>query len=82
MAKMGRGPPLFDGRNFSNWKSWMGVYLDALGPDVWNITKTGYTEALTPKQQKWNAKARNAIIEGISDDVFASEYVASIDSTS
>jgi hypothetical protein len=73
---------LFDGRNFFNWKSRMGVYLNALGPDVWNVTKTGYTEALTPKQQKWNAKARNAIIEGISDDVFASEYVASIDSTS
>jgi hypothetical protein len=37
---------------------------------VWNATKTGYTGALTPEQQKWNAKARNAIIEGISDDVF------------
>jgi hypothetical protein len=49
----------------------MGAYLDALGPDVWNTTKTGYTRALTPEQQKWNAKARNAIIEGISEDVFA-----------
>jgi hypothetical protein len=29
------------------------------------------TGALTPKQQKWNAKARNAIIEGISEDIFA-----------
>jgi hypothetical protein len=37
---------------------------------VWNATKTGYTGALTPEQQKWNVKARNAIIEGISDDVF------------
>jgi hypothetical protein len=27
--------------------------------------------ALTPEQQKWNAKARNAIIEDISDDIFA-----------
>jgi hypothetical protein len=71
MAKMGSGPPLFDGRNFSYWKSRMGAYLDALGPDVWNATKTGYTGTLTPEQQKWNAKARNAIIEGISDDVFA-----------
>jgi hypothetical protein len=49
----------------------MGAYLDALGPDVWNTTKIGYTGALTPEQQKWNAKARNAIIEGISEDVFA-----------
>jgi hypothetical protein len=49
----------------------MGAYLDALGPDVWNATKTGYTRALTSEQQKWNAKARNAIIEGISEDIFA-----------
>jgi hypothetical protein len=27
--------------------------------------------ALTPEQQKWNAKPRNTIIEGISEDVFA-----------
>jgi hypothetical protein len=38
---------------------------------VWNATKIGYTGALTPEQQKWNAKARNSIIEGISEDVFA-----------
>jgi hypothetical protein len=49
----------------------MGAYLDALGPDVWIATKTGYTGALTPEQQKWNAKARNAIIEGISENIFA-----------
>jgi hypothetical protein len=49
----------------------MGEYLDALSPDVWNATKTGYTGALTLEQQKWNAKARNAIIEGISEDIFA-----------
>jgi hypothetical protein len=49
----------------------MGVYLDTLGPDVWNATKTGYTGVLTLDQQKWNAKARNAIIEDISEDVFA-----------
>jgi hypothetical protein len=48
----------------------MGAYLDALSPDVWNATKTSYTEALTPQQQKWNAEARNAIIEGISKDIF------------
>ena len=49
----------------------MGAYLDALGPDVWNATKTGFTGPLTTEQLKWNAKARNAIIEGISEDVFA-----------
>jgi hypothetical protein len=49
----------------------MGAYLDALCPDVWNANKTDYTGALTPEQQKWNAKARNAIIEDISENVFA-----------
>jgi hypothetical protein len=49
----------------------MGAYLDALRPDVWIATKIGYTGTLIPKQQKWNAKARNAIIEGISEDIFA-----------
>jgi hypothetical protein len=68
---MGSGPLLFDGRNFSYWKSRTGAYLDALSPDVWIATKTGYTGALTPEEQKWNAKARNAIIEGISEDIFA-----------
>jgi hypothetical protein len=48
----------------------MNAYLDALSPDVWNAAKTGYTGALTPEQQKWNAKARNVIIEGISEDIF------------
>jgi hypothetical protein len=48
----------------------MGAYLDVLCPDVWNATKIGYTRALTSEQQKWNAKTRNAIIEGISEDVF------------
>jgi hypothetical protein len=33
--------------------------------------QTGYTGAFTPEQQKWNAKTRNAIIEDISEDVFA-----------
>jgi hypothetical protein len=49
----------------------MGAYLDALSLDVWIATKIGYTGDLTLEQQKWNAKARNAIIEGISEDIFA-----------
>jgi hypothetical protein len=68
---MESGPPLFDGRNFSYWKSRMGAYLYALSLDVWIVTKTDYTRALTPEQQKWNARARNVIIEGISEDIFA-----------
>jgi hypothetical protein len=70
MARMRSGSPLFDGRNFSYWMFRMGAYIDALSPDVWNAIKTGYTGALTLEQQKWNAKARNVIIECISEDIF------------
>jgi hypothetical protein len=33
--------------------------------------QTGYTGALTPEQQKWNVKVRNAITDDISEDIFA-----------
>jgi hypothetical protein len=46
---MGSGPPLFDGRNFSYWKSRMGAYLDALSPNVWNATKTPGLSLLSNK---------------------------------
>jgi hypothetical protein len=51
MARMGSGPPMFDGINFSYWKSRIGAYLDALSLNVWNATKTGYTGALTPENK-------------------------------
>jgi hypothetical protein len=49
----------------------MGAYIDALSPDVWNTTKIGYIGTLTSEQQKWNAKAKNAIIEDISENIFS-----------
>ena len=49
----------------------MAAYLDAIAPEVWLATKTGFTETPTPEQLKWNAKARNAIFEAISKEVFA-----------
>ena len=48
-----------------------GRYFDAIAPEVWLATKTGFTRTPTTEQLKWNAKARNAIFEDISEEVFA-----------
>jgi len=71
MAKMGSSPPHFEGKNFAYWKVRMGAYLDAIAPEVWMATKTGFTGTPTTEQLKWNAKTRNAIFEAISEEVFA-----------
>ena len=49
----------------------MAAYLDAIAPEVWLATNTGFTGTPTSEQLKWNAKARNAIFEAISEEVFA-----------
>ena len=71
MAKMGGSPPHFEGKNFAYWKVRMAAYLDAIAPEVWLATKTGFTGTPTSEQLKWNAKARNVIFEAISEEVFA-----------
>ena len=48
----------------------MATYLDAIAPEVWLATKTRFTGTPTSEQLKW-AKARNAIFEAISEEVFA-----------
>jgi len=35
--------PLFDGTNYSFWKFIMKTYLSALGYEIWEATKNGYT---------------------------------------
>jgi hypothetical protein len=71
MAKMGGSLPLFEGRNFAYWKARMAAFLDAIAPEVWLAIENGFTGDLTTHQVKWNAKARNAIFEVISEEVFA-----------
>ena len=68
---MGGSPPHFEGKNFDYWKVRMATYLDVIAPEVWLATKTGFTGTPTSEQLKWNAKARNAIFEAISEEVFA-----------
>ena len=43
MTKMGGSPPHFEGKNFVYWKVRMAAYLDAIAPEVWLATKTGFT---------------------------------------
>jgi hypothetical protein len=63
-------PPLFDGTIFSFWKIRMRTYLMALGVDVWDVVKNGYTKlvVLASKDNKlefiFNAKGMNAILNG------------------
>jgi hypothetical protein len=56
MAKMGGSPPHFEGKNFAYWKVRMAAYLDAIAPEVWLVTQTGFTEPPTTEQLKWNAR--------------------------
>jgi lysophospholipase L1-like esterase len=49
----------------------MSAYLDAIAPEVWLATENSFTSDLTTDQVKLNAKARNAIFEAISEEVFA-----------
>ena len=50
MAKMGGSPPHFEGKNFAYWKVRMAAYLDAIAPEVWLATKTGFTGSPTSEQ--------------------------------
>jgi hypothetical protein len=71
-----RKPPLFDGTFFSFWKVRMRTYLTALGVDVWDVVKIGYTKpvVLASKDDKlefsFNAKGMNAILNGLTEVEF------------
>ncbi|KAJ8644712.1 hypothetical protein MRB53_006460 [Persea americana] len=65
--------PFFDGSNYSFWKIRMQSFLSSLMRDVWNIVKKGYTGSDDPtypnekKLYEYDAKARNALMNGLSD---------------
>ncbi len=52
MAKMSGSAPHFEGKNFAYWKVRMAAYLDAIAPEVWLATKTGFTGTHTTEQLK------------------------------
>ena len=65
---------LFDGTNYSFWKLRMKTYISALGYEIWEATKNGYTTPSMPitiaadrKEYESNSKAKNAIMCGLVD---------------
>ena len=73
------GYPLFNGQNYAFWSTRMKLFLQAQGPDVWQIVKTGFTlpegvdEPMEPIERRkyvHNSKAMSAILGGITKSYF------------
>ncbi|XP_057870879.2 uncharacterized protein LOC131077401 [Cryptomeria japonica] len=69
--------PLFDGTDYVFWKIRMETYLISLDLDVWNIVCSKYSVPATiptdpdeKKQYEMNARAKHAILCGLTKDVF------------
>ena len=67
----GSSVPRFEGKNFAYWKVRMASYLEAISPECWQATSVGFEQPFTEQEVRWNAKAKNAIFEGISEEVFS-----------
>ena len=67
----GSGPPQFDGSGFPYWKARMQSYIESISIDAWIATSVGFEKPYDEFQAKWNARAKNAIFEAISPQVFA-----------
>lgn len=66
--------PLFDVINYSFWRLGMQTYLNALGYEIWEVTKNGYIvpsmpiiDAMNKKTYESNLKATNFIMCGLVD---------------
>lgn len=78
MSGSGGKPPFFDGSNYGYWKVRMASYLEAISLDAWRVTDRGFTppvdeenlNGLDYANLQANAKAKNAIFEGLSLEVF------------
>ena len=78
----GSSVPKFEGKNFAYWKVRMSSYLEAISPECWQAASVGFDLPLDGDEAKWNARAKNAIFEGISEEVFSrirsKEYASDI----
>ena len=67
----GDGPPIFEGDDFPYWKIHMETYLEALDVGILRAASQGFPkpqdatnlEGDELNYEKWNAKARNTILE-------------------
>jgi hypothetical protein len=74
--------PHFDGTNYPYWSVRMASYLEAVGLDVWRVTREGTNPPAKPdrltkadeKEIHFNAIARNALLESLSMEVFNRVY--------
>jgi hypothetical protein len=71
------GLPQFDGQKYVFWIIWMKKYIHAHGFQVWKSIVDGYTTpTIPPTNEKVvklgdnNSKAKNALLNGLSDTVF------------
>lgn len=69
--------PIFDGSNYAFMSRRMETYISSLGFDVLMSAKNGYTIPSVPptdrdakKEYENNAKAKHAILSGLSDNEF------------
>jgi hypothetical protein len=71
------GIPQFDGQKYAFWSIRMKTYIQAHGFQVWQSIVDGYTTPTVPptndkavKLGENNSKAKNALLNGLSDTVF------------
>jgi hypothetical protein len=71
------GIPQFDGQKYAFWSIRMKTYIQAQGFQVWQSIVDGYTTPTVPptndkavKLGENNSKAKNALLNGLSDTVF------------
>jgi hypothetical protein len=71
------GIPQFDGQKYAFWSIRMKTYIQAQGFQVWQSIVDGYTAPAVPptndkavKLGENNSKAKNALLNGLSDTVF------------
>ena len=71
MAPGSSGPPKLDGRNYSYWKAHMTGYLEALHVICWEVTEKPIVGDWSEDQVKYYARAKNALFDALSEDIFA-----------
>jgi len=71
MAPGSSGLSKLDGRNYGYWKARMASYLESLNPLAWEVTDKAVAGVMNDDQTKYNARAKNALFDAISEEIFA-----------